>query len=84
MSSEKEIIIRKALYETLSNEYKIKEGSISEDCDLVESDIIDSLSFIGFLLSIEEKLSTRVDFVELDPDESTTIIGIIKFFKKFI
>lgn len=57
-------------------ENEIPEGEITEDFDLMERGIIDSIGFIHLVSAIEEHFGIEVDFEDMDT-EVLTILGSI-------
>jgi acyl carrier protein len=62
---------------------KLEELGLSiNDIDIKESllnqGILDSMSFLEFMVEIESTFNTEFDFSELDPSEFTSIDNLIK------
>ena len=55
---------------------------IDEDVDLIESGIINSLSFITLITDLEEQYNIEIDFDELDPSEYTIISNLASLVAK--
>jgi len=47
----------------------IAKNEVSSDQSLMEQGILDSLSFLEFIVTVEEKFNTELDLSELDPTE---------------
>jgi acyl carrier protein len=65
---------------------KLEELGLSvNDLDVTESllnqGILDSMSFLEFIVDIESAFNIELDFSELDPSEFTSIENIIKLIK---
>jgi acyl carrier protein len=51
----------------------------SEDTDLIESGLMDSLLLVEFLTHLEEQMGVSVPIEELEPDDFRTIQSITAF-----
>jgi len=51
---------------------------IDRKTSLLEQGILDSISFLEFMMDIESKFNIELDFSELDPSEFTSIDKILK------
>jgi acyl carrier protein len=50
--------------------------AIPDDMDLFEAGAVDSHTFIGLCLAIEERTGHPIDIAELDPEEFSSIDGL--------
>jgi len=50
---------------------------LSDDLNLLETGLFDSLGFVELIVSIEEEFGVEVDFGAMDPETFTTLGGII-------
>jgi len=53
-----------------------------EDIDLLGSGVISSLAYIELISGIEDRFKIEIDFDEVDPDEYSTLSGIISLAAK--
>lgn len=65
------------LYDELEP-HKSKSSQISDKTNLVDEGILDSLSFLNYIVNIEERYKIELDFSELEPSEFTSIHGLVK------
>jgi len=82
-----ENIIKTKIIELLNS--KLEQLGISEsELDLSESllnqGILDSMSFLEFIVEIESTFLIEFDFSELDPSEFTSIVNLIEQIKNRI
>lgn len=54
----------------------------TDDLNLPESGLLDSYGFIQLLTDVEEAFGVEVDFGELDPQEFTTLGGLVRCLAK--
>jgi len=48
------------------------------DCDLLESALIDSTTFLELVAALEERLGAEIDLLEVDTAGMTTLDGLVK------
>ena len=53
-------------------------STLTEDSDLIGSRLLDSLGFIELLVYVESVTGEKIDLSDLDPNEFTTIRGLVK------
>ncbi len=53
--------------------------NIDENISLIESGIIDSMSFINALLEIEEIFNVEIDFENVEIESITSIKGLLNY-----
>ena len=51
---------------------------LTDDLNLVETGLFDSLGFVELIATVEEEFGVEVDFGEMDPDTFTTLGGIVR------
>lgn len=56
----------------------LKNTEINEGTNLIESGILDSMSFLDLISALEQQFSVSIDFGERDPNEFLTLGGLIK------
>ena len=61
-----------------------KEKYLITDFDIVKSGILDSLSFIELIVTIEEHYSIRIDLEDRDPSSFTKLSGLVKLITEAI
>ena len=65
--------------------YDLSESEIKGDFDLVKSGLMDSMSFVELVGSMEEKYQVEIDFEKIMEDEKfTTISGLVNLFNDTI
>ncbi len=64
--------IKELIYKIFA-ENNINLKNISEDESLISNGIVDSMTFVNILLSIEEKLNIEIDFENIDINSIVTI-----------
>jgi acyl carrier protein len=72
---------KKKLIELLQpklEELGLSVGDINTKESLVNQGILDSMSFLEFIVDIESTFNIELDFSELDPSEFTSIDNLIK------
>ncbi|MEL7282616.1 MAG: phosphopantetheine-binding protein [Pseudomonadota bacterium] len=52
-------------------------NSLQDDEDMFEAGVVDSHAFIGLCLAIEDQTGTPIEIAELDPDEFSSIQGLM-------
>ena len=60
--------------ESLGNSLELND----DDMSLVDLGVIDSFGFLELVAELEEKTGVYPDFAEADPDEFTSINGLVK------
>lgn len=50
---------------------------IEDDCNLLESGLLDSMGFVDLMVSVEQHFDVEFHFEELDPSEFTTLPGFL-------
>jgi len=55
--------------------FDIKPAEVDDHFDLVRSGLLDSMSFIDLVASLEEKFHVEVDFERLSEDDALTNFG---------
>lgn len=56
----------------------ISRGAVSTKFNLIDSGILDSMSFIELIGAVENKFSVEMDFENLEANEITSIEGFIQ------
>jgi len=56
---------------------KMGKTDVPLDVDLVSSGILDSLDFLELVSSLEGEFKIKVDFSVLDPEQFTTLDGLV-------
>ncbi|RMG48173.1 MAG: acyl carrier protein [Acidobacteria bacterium] len=51
----------------------------SEDCDLIESGLLDSLTFVDLLAHVERVFRVSIDIASLDLDDLRSVDSIARF-----
>lgn len=54
-------------------------SNIDEDKSLIESGIVDSMTFVNILLEIEESLNIEIDFEKVDLASIVSIDGLVSY-----
>ena len=63
--------------------FGIDKREIKNDFDLVQSGLLDSMSFVDLVTEMEKKFNIEIDFEEaFDESKLTKINGLIEIFKK--
>jgi acyl carrier protein len=52
---------------------------ITPDSDLLESGLLDSLGLVQLIAFMEEEANTKIDLLEIDPADFTTLRGLSRF-----
>ncbi|MGO3182948.1 MAG: acyl carrier protein [Aequorivita sp.] len=68
--------ILKALAPKLQ-ELSVKQEEVNLEESLLSQGVMDSISFLEFLVELEDVFSIEFDFSELDPTEFTSVKGLI-------
>ena len=50
---------------------------LDDDFNIVDSGVLDSIGFIDLITSIEDQFDLEIDLSEVDPDEFTTVAGLV-------
>ena len=50
---------------------------IEDDCNLLESGLLDSMGFVDLMVSVEQHFDVEFNFEELDPSEFATLSGFL-------
>jgi len=58
--------------------FNISLDEVKVDDSLLELGILDSMSFIDFIVSLEEKFEIELDFSDMEPSEFSTILQLSK------
>ena len=80
-----EKVIQIQLLELLEPRLKLFNISLDEvavDESLLEFGILDSMSFLDFIVSLEEKFQIELDFSDMEPSEFSTIRQLSKIIFK--
>ena len=56
-----------------------KRESLTEDCDLLLSGMIDSIGLLDLVGAIQEFVGKEIDFEALDPEQMTIVGPLCKF-----
>jgi len=67
----------KAELERLSKNIGVDASNIDPDENVIESGLIDSFGFLELLMSVEQKFGAKINFMELDPGDFTSLNGLI-------
>ena len=51
-------------------------SELNNETDLLATGVLDSVGFVELLAHIEEETKVRVDVIEIDPTQLTTIAGL--------
>jgi acyl carrier protein len=73
--------VRDAVLRSLSSRLKkagLSEDEIDGDASLIALGVIDSFSFVELLMDLQRDLSVEVDFMELSPDDFSSINGLVR------
>ncbi|MBL08961.1 MAG: hypothetical protein CL402_00325 [Acidiferrobacteraceae bacterium] len=62
--------------------FNITPGEVGLDESLLELGILDSMSFLDFIVSLEESFETELDLSEMEPTEFSTIQQLSKLIIK--
>ena len=54
-------------------------SNIDEDKSLIESGIVDSMTFVNLLLEIEDSLNIEIDFEKVDLASIVSIDGLVSY-----
>jgi acyl carrier protein len=73
------IFLEKYLAGKLSANGRTKSESLSEDCDLLLSGMIDSIGLLDLVSAIQEFVGKEIDFDALDPEQMTIVGPLCKF-----
>lgn len=57
-------------------ELEVAQDEVQLDESLLEQGILDSISFLEFMVQLESVFSVEFDFSELDPTEFTSVKGL--------
>ncbi len=60
-----------------ANRVNISICEIEDDCNLLESGLLDSMGFVDLMVSVEGHFDVEFHFEELDPSEFTTLSGFL-------
>lgn len=52
--------------------------ALQNDEDMFEAGVVDSHAFIGLCLAIEDETGTPIEIAELDPEEFSSIDGLMR------
>jgi acyl carrier protein len=64
-------------------QFGIDKSEIKNDFDLVQSGLLDSMSFVDLVTEMEKKFNIEIDFEKaFDESKLTKINGLIEIFKK--
>ena len=61
----------------VAREKGIALGKIEDDQNLLDLGILDSLGFVQMLMAMETELQLELDVSELEPEEFTTLEGLV-------
>jgi acyl carrier protein len=53
----------------------ITDMDVTEDLNMIDSGLLDSMGFIEMLAAVEERFGVEVDFSARDPSSFTTVVG---------
>ena len=56
----------------------IPPGALDDDFDLMNSGLFDSVAFMELITDIEDTLDIELDFDDLDPEEFTSLGGLVR------
>jgi acyl carrier protein len=73
------IFLLQHLGQKLEGNGQSKRESLSEDCDLLLSGIIDSIGLLELVGAIQEFVGVEIDFDTLDPEQMTIVGPLCKF-----
>ena len=51
---------------------------ITEDTNLMESGLLDSIGFVGLIVFVERQMGCNVDLIDVDPGEFSTVKGLAR------
>jgi acyl carrier protein len=66
------------------SEMTVEVASLASDLNLLQAGIIDSISFLGLVAFLEEKLAVEIDFLETDPSEMTNLDGLTAVLQRLV
>lgn len=69
-------VVRSALVDFLNNQSRAEEigpETLTDDCDLLLSGLIDSLGLLDMITMLQEQFGENVDFDALDPEQMTVV-----------
>jgi acyl carrier protein len=52
-------------------------AGLDDEFNIVDSGVLDSIGFIDLITSIEDQFDLEIDLSEADPDEFTTLAGLV-------
>jgi acyl carrier protein len=73
------IFLLQHLDQKLEGNGQSKPESLSEDCDLLLSGIIDSIGLLELVGAIQEFVGVEIDFEALDPEQMTIVGPLCRF-----
>jgi len=56
---------------------KLSPREIDDDFNLVETGLLDSISFLDLIARLEERAEVEFDLFDIDPDDLTTFGGLL-------
>jgi acyl carrier protein len=59
-------------------QHNLSTANLDLDKSLLEQGVIDSISFLEFIVELESVFDIEIDFSELDPNEFTSIKSLVK------
>jgi acyl carrier protein len=63
--------------------FDISSSEISDDFDLVQSGLVNSMEFVELVAGLEEDFGVEIDYEKaLEKDDFTTVGGIVRNFEK--
>ncbi|MEN8225775.1 MAG: acyl carrier protein [Bacteroidota bacterium] len=75
--------IKDAILELISEKlviFNIGSAEVNNDFDLVRSGLLDSMSFVDLVASLEERFDLEIDFEEAGERNITTIENLVQLF----
>ncbi len=76
--------IREVIFDILNRRMASSEmtaETLNEQTSLIDLGIIDSFGFLELTSELEEKTGILMDFSDADPDEFTSVSGLLKLLK---
>ncbi|MGD9125200.1 MAG: phosphopantetheine-binding protein [Desulfarculaceae bacterium] len=61
----------------LAQEKGLEAPTLEAQTNLLDLGILDSLGFVQMLMAMEDEFDLELDFSELDPEEFTTLEGLV-------
>jgi acyl carrier protein len=73
------VFLHNYLKERLTSQGREAPKELADDCDLLLSEIIDSLGLLDLMAAIQEHYGREIDFDAIDPDQITIVGPLCRF-----